>query len=116
MKCDTNLSSPQSRITVLDALRGFTLLGIMLTHMMGHFDNSPSFGMEDVEYMFPALDAVIKRFVQIVISGKFFIIFSFLFGLGFFIHWLKYFLYGPLEWFWRTATYLKWQPMRKTNK
>jgi uncharacterized protein len=22
-------------------------------------------------------------------------------------YWMKYFLYGPLEWFWRSATYLK---------
>lgn len=28
-------------------------------------------------------------------------------------YWLKYFLYGPLEWFWRSATYLKIQPFRK---
>lgn len=27
--------------------------------------------------------------------------------------WLHYFKYGPLEWFWRSATYLKWQPFRK---
>ena len=27
--------------------------------------------------------------------------------------WLTYFKYGPWEWFWRTATYLKWQPMKK---
>lgn len=27
--------------------------------------------------------------------------------------WLKYFLYGPLEWFWRTATYLELQPFRR---
>ncbi len=30
-------------------------------------------------------------------------------------YWLKYFLYGPLEWFWRSATYLKIQPFRKSN-
>ena len=42
------------------------------------------------------------------------------FGIGFFIIqiiistiWLKYFNYGPLEWLWRSATYRKWQPMRK---
>lgn len=29
--------------------------------------------------------------------------------------WLKYFNYGPLEWLWRSATYKKWQPMRKTS-
>lgn len=27
--------------------------------------------------------------------------------------WLRYFNYGPLEWLWRSATYKKWQPMRK---
>ena len=44
------------------------------------------------------------------------------FGIGFFIIqiiistiWLKYFNYGPLEWLWRSATYKKWQPMRKTE-
>lgn len=29
--------------------------------------------------------------------------------------WLKYFHYGPVEWLWRSATYKKWQPMRKLN-
>jgi len=29
--------------------------------------------------------------------------------------WLKYFNYGPVEWLWRSATYKKWQPMRKRN-
>lgn len=28
-------------------------------------------------------------------------------------YWLKYFKYGLLEWLWRSATYLKWQPLRK---
>ena len=27
--------------------------------------------------------------------------------------WLHYFKYGPLEWFWRSATYMKWQPFLK---
>ena len=45
-----------------------------------------------------------------------------LFGIGVFIIqiilstiWLKYFNYGPLEWLWRSATYKKWQPMRKNQ-
>lgn len=44
------------------------------------------------------------------------------FGIAFFILqiilstiWLSYFNYGPLEWLWRSATYKKWQPMRKKN-
>ncbi len=43
-----------------------------------------------------------------------------LFGIGVFIIqlivssiWLKYFNYGPVEWLWRSATYKKWQPMKK---
>ena len=27
--------------------------------------------------------------------------------------WLRYFNYGPIEWIWRSATYKKWQPLRK---
>ena len=27
--------------------------------------------------------------------------------------WLKFFNYGPVEWLWRSATYRKWQVMRK---
>ena len=27
--------------------------------------------------------------------------------------WLQHFYYGPVEWLWRSATYLKWQPMIK---
>ena len=29
--------------------------------------------------------------------------------------WMKYFLYGPLEWLWRSGTYMKWQPFKKTK-
>ncbi len=29
--------------------------------------------------------------------------------------WLSYFRFGPLEWLWRSLTYWKWQPMKKTN-
>ena len=36
-------------------------------------------------------------------------------GSGFSWYWLKYFNHGPLEWLWRSATYKKWQPMRKNE-
>jgi uncharacterized protein len=26
--------------------------------------------------------------------------------------WLKYFRFGPIEWLWRSLTYLRWQPLR----
>lgn len=28
-------------------------------------------------------------------------------------YWVKRFLYGPLEWLWRSGTYLKWQPFKR---
>ncbi len=31
-------------------------------------------------------------------------------------YWLKKFKYGPLEWLWRSGTYLKWQPMLRKIK
>ncbi len=43
-----------------------------------------------------------------------------LLGLGFFTlqmalapWWLKRFHFGPVEWLWRSITYLRWQPFRK---
>lgn len=30
--------------------------------------------------------------------------------------WLRYFNYGPIEWIWRSATYKKWQPLRKNHQ
>lgn len=27
--------------------------------------------------------------------------------------WMKLFLYGPLEWIWRSGTYMKWQPFKR---
>ena len=28
--------------------------------------------------------------------------------------WLRHFRFGPVEWLWRTLTYMKRQPMRRT--
>lgn len=30
-------------------------------------------------------------------------------------YWMKHFLYGPLEWLWRSGTYLRWQPIKKNR-
>jgi uncharacterized protein len=29
--------------------------------------------------------------------------------------WLRYFLFGPLEWLWRSLTYLQWEPFRRNR-
>jgi uncharacterized protein len=28
---------------------------------------------------------------------------------------LRYFLFGPLEWLWRSLTYLRWEPLRRNS-
>lgn len=73
----------KQRHLILDALRGFALLGICLA-------NFPEFSLftflkpETVEGMSSAgIDLVTKYFIYIFIDGKFYTIFSLLFGIGF---------------------------------
>lgn len=73
------------RITVIDALRGFSLIGICLIHAMQHFG---AVGTSMPQEMFPwegSLNEMFRWFITYFVFGKFFIIFSFLFGLSFFI-------------------------------
>lgn len=83
MEQSKTISAPQSRIHVLDALRGFALLGVILMHMLQHFGIFS--GMPASEPQFPMLDTAIQWLSQHVIMGKFINIFAFLFGLSFFI-------------------------------
>lgn len=73
----------KQRHIILDALRGFALLGICLA-------NFPEFSLftflkpETVEAMPSAgIDKITKYFIYIFIDGKFYTIFSLLFGIGF---------------------------------
>ena len=78
-----NLENKTSRIEVIDVLRGFTLLGIALVH----FPEQYYAGMIPEKYhaVNSIADNIVQGFVGILISGKFFMIFSFLFGLSFFL-------------------------------
>ncbi|EGQ0540349.1 DUF418 domain-containing protein [Staphylococcus aureus] len=66
------------RIDALDYLRGFALLGIILVNVEGirslHISPPES-----------AVDAIYVSFLSLFIEGKFFAIFSTLFGIGFYI-------------------------------
>ena len=77
----SNLSVP--RITVIDALRGFTLLGILITHMVEQYYAGPI--PEKYAVQGNILDTIASAFSMILITGKFYAIFSFLFGLSFYI-------------------------------
>lgn len=71
------------RIEVIDVLRGFTLLGIGIIH----FTEQYYAGAPPEEYQnfttHNLFDQIVMGFVSFLISGKFFMIFSFLFGLSF---------------------------------
>ncbi len=72
-----------NRITVIDALRGFALLGIIVNHCSQEFlagPTPPSFPNFNI---FSPSDAFFGQIMSYLTLGKFFTIFSFLFGLSF---------------------------------
>lgn len=84
MEKNNTLSTPLSRITLLDALRGFSLLGVILMHMLQQFSIF-SFSPEMSQSLFPAMDETVQWIGRNIIMGRFINIFAFLFGLSFFI-------------------------------
>ncbi len=72
-----------SRLTVIDALRGFSIVAIMLLHNIEHFDFY-SFP-DDLPPLIQALDAGIWKTLFFLFGGKVYAIFALLFGLTFFI-------------------------------
>src|SRR5690606_33842667 len=80
----SSLSSPLKRITALDALRGFALLGIIIMHMLQKFGYGFIPSTEEILH-FPSLDAVMQWMGSNIIMGRFINIFAFLFGMSLFI-------------------------------
>jgi uncharacterized protein len=72
-----------SRLHVVDALRGFAIISIMLLHNLEHFDFY--FTPEGLPSWMEAIDKVIWDTMFFLFGGKSYAIFAFLFGLTFFI-------------------------------
>ena len=73
----------KDRIIIVDILRGFALLLIVLIHHVEHFD---LFKEPQVNFVFlSATDKEVMRLSFLLISGKAYSIFALLFGLSFFI-------------------------------
>ncbi len=78
-------STEKSRIEIIDVLRGFALLGIILVHFTEqYYAGQPpkiheNFGAHNLA------DNIVSAIIGIFISGKFYMIFSFLFGMSFFL-------------------------------
>lgn len=85
MTTATAQTNSYKRIEIIDALRGFSLAGIVFCHMLENFVASPM-PTEAIEAMNPGLiDQIADGLVSFFFRGKFFALFSFLFGLSFFI-------------------------------
>ncbi|WP_224482673.1 DUF418 domain-containing protein [Robertkochia aurantiaca] len=75
----------KKRVACIDALRGFALAGIVIVHMLENYiaGPAPDFFNQQVN---PALiDQIIEGLSGFFLRGKFFALFSLLFGLSFFI-------------------------------
>src|SRR5690606_11808170 len=83
MEKNSTISLPSKRITVIDALRGFALFGVIITHMLQRFGIFS--GVRPGEPNFPILDGAVQWLFQNIIMGRFINIFAFLFGMSFFI-------------------------------
>ena len=74
-------ATSNERIAVIDALRAFALFGIIITHCAGAYLAGPP---PSPDYnVFSPLDRVIGQLDDVLVFGKFFSIFAFLFGLSF---------------------------------
>ena len=73
------------RIIAIDALRGFALFGMVVVHMVEQYMGSPPPASQPSFGVFSTVDMVARGIVGLLFMGKFFAMFSLLFGLSFFI-------------------------------
>lgn len=74
-----------SRLEVIDALRGFAIVSIMLLHNIEHFDFY--FSPQGLPAWLKAVDQMIWDSMFFLFGGKSYAIFALLFGMTFYIQW-----------------------------
>ena len=80
---------PKQRIEILDILRGFALLGIIFMNM-GFFSGYVFMPFDDLEQITDfQLDEKLYSFLDVIVTGKFYTLFSLLFAVGFYIQYEK---------------------------
>jgi uncharacterized protein len=81
MQTESTLAVSGERIAVVDVLRAYALFGIIITHSVTGFlaGQAP----EPDFMLFSGLDRIVAKLEHLLTYGKFFTIFSFLFGLSF---------------------------------
>ncbi len=89
------------RIEEIDALRGFALFGIIMTHMFeGYLASLTPPQYAGFNILFP-IDSVSQTIIQNLFVGKFYAIFSLLFGLSFYLILDRKKESSPLKFAWR---------------
>jgi uncharacterized protein len=83
------LKATSGRIESIDVLRGFSLLGIILVHMTEQYYAGAMPEKLNGLTTQAVQDGIASAFVGIFVIGKFYMIFSLLFGLSFFIQFSK---------------------------
>ncbi|MEM6628326.1 MAG: DUF418 domain-containing protein [Bacteroidota bacterium] len=78
-----NSTTTSTRIFAIDALRGFALAGVAIVHMGEQYIGGPTPEgvMEGISYSW--VDYIVMGITNLFIRGKFFALFSILFGLSF---------------------------------
>ena len=79
------MNEAPDRLLVIDALRGFSLAGIVLVHFVEQFIGGPIPEGESEIMLTGVADYVVMAILQLFFTGKFFALFSLLFGLSFYI-------------------------------
>lgn len=78
------MNQASTRITAIDALRGFCLLGIIYAHYIYWHSGGP-LPVENYQKDYGIGSTIFTWVNNVLIFGKFFALFSFLFGLSFFL-------------------------------
>lgn len=82
---NNNSTGDNARIESVDALRGFALIGVGLVHALEQYTAAPH--TEQMMQVTAAglFDQIVSGIHMMLLTGKFYLIFSLLFGLSFFI-------------------------------
>ncbi len=85
-----NPIDPNKRVEILDVLRGFALLGIIFNNIL-YFSGYSFIPFSDLK-QFPGfqLNQLLYNFLDIVVTAKFYTLFSILFAVGFYLQFSKY--------------------------
>ncbi len=75
------------RITTIDIIRGFSLLGILLVNMFGFYLPQPHIQLDN--WFTEAIDIIWHQNLDIYIQSSFYPLFSMLFGYGLAMQYMK---------------------------